>query len=154
MKTICLFLLLTIGHAMVGDASHYGKGLSPIFNKETGKWYNFHYGASGIMVHKDDPVAAHKTLPFGTIVKVTNRKNGESTTVVIFDRGPYVAGRVIDMQPYSLWDIAGKGAGGCSVRLEIVSSEWACNSYKCLSKSLGKKRITDDVLKEMLLGRE
>src|SRR5690242_1094058 len=43
--------------------------------------------------------AAHKTLPFGTIVKVTNKKNGRTAMVRINDRGPYVAGRIIDLTP-------------------------------------------------------
>ena len=43
--------------------------------------------------------AAHKTLPFGTLVEVTNRQNGRSIVVRINDRGPFVAGRVIDLTP-------------------------------------------------------
>ena len=43
--------------------------------------------------------AAHKTLPFGTRVRVTNRRNGRSITVRINDRGPFVRGRVIDLTP-------------------------------------------------------
>jgi rare lipoprotein A len=43
--------------------------------------------------------AAHRTLPFGTRVTVTNRQNGRSTVVRINDRGPFVKGRVIDLSP-------------------------------------------------------
>ena len=43
--------------------------------------------------------AAHKTLPFGTCVKVTNKENGRSVIVRINDRGPYIAGRIIDLTP-------------------------------------------------------
>ena len=43
--------------------------------------------------------AAHRTLPFGSHVRVTNRKNGRSVTVRITDRGPFVRGRVIDLSP-------------------------------------------------------
>ena len=43
--------------------------------------------------------AAHKTLPFGTRVKVTNKRNGNSVVVRINDRGPFVRGRVIDVTP-------------------------------------------------------
>ncbi len=43
--------------------------------------------------------AAHKTLPLGARVKVTNKKNGKSVVVRIDDRGPYVAGRIIDLTP-------------------------------------------------------
>ncbi len=43
--------------------------------------------------------AAHRTLPFGTIVTVTNRDNGRQVEVTITDRGPFIAGRVIDLTP-------------------------------------------------------
>jgi len=43
--------------------------------------------------------AAHKTLPFNTLVEVTNQNNGRSIVVRINDRGPFVAGRVIDLTP-------------------------------------------------------
>ncbi len=43
--------------------------------------------------------AAHKSLPFGSRVRVTNKKNGRSVTVRINDRGPFVRGRVIDLSP-------------------------------------------------------
>jgi rare lipoprotein A len=43
--------------------------------------------------------AAHKTLPFGTLVRVTHQRNGRSVIVRINDRGPFVAGRVIDVTP-------------------------------------------------------
>ena len=43
--------------------------------------------------------AAHRTLPFGTKVRVTNKKNGQSVVVTINDRGPFVRGRVIDVTP-------------------------------------------------------
>ena len=51
------------------------------------------YGGSGAMT------AAHRTLPFGTLVRVTNKRNGRSVIVRINDRGPFVHGRVIDLSP-------------------------------------------------------
>ena len=53
--------------------------------------------ASGIPLDDNAMTAAHKSLPFGSKVKVTNKKNGNSVTVTITDRGPYVEGRCIDM---------------------------------------------------------
>jgi rare lipoprotein A len=53
--------------------------------------------ASGIPLDDSAMTAAHKSLPFGSKVKVTNKKNGNSVTVTITDRGPYVEGRCIDM---------------------------------------------------------
>lgn len=53
--------------------------------------------ASGEMMNPAKMTAAHKTLPFGTKVKVTNRQNGRSVVVRINDRGPFVGGRIIDV---------------------------------------------------------
>jgi len=55
--------------------------------------------ASGEHVSPSALTAAHKTLPFGTHVRVTNRRNGRSVVVRINDRGPFVRGRIIDLTP-------------------------------------------------------
>jgi rare lipoprotein A len=62
--------------------------------------------ASGIPLSDDAMTAAHKSLPFGSKVKVTNKKNGHAVTVTITDRGPYAKGRCIDLSK------AGAGALG------------------------------------------
>jgi rare lipoprotein A len=53
--------------------------------------------ASGIPLDNNAMTAAHKSLPFGSKVKVTNKKTGNAVTVTITDRGPYVKGRCIDL---------------------------------------------------------
>jgi rare lipoprotein A len=53
--------------------------------------------ASGIPLNDSDMTAAHKSLPFGSKVNVTNKRNGRAVTVTITDRGPYVKGRCIDL---------------------------------------------------------
>lgn len=55
--------------------------------------------ASGQRANPRQLTAAHKTLPFGTMVKVTNKKNGRTVVVRINDRGPFVRGRIIDLTP-------------------------------------------------------
>jgi rare lipoprotein A len=55
--------------------------------------------ASGERVSSGALTAAHKSLPFGTMVRVTNSRNGKSVVVRINDRGPFVRGRVIDLTP-------------------------------------------------------
>jgi len=55
--------------------------------------------ASGERANPSGFTAAHRTLPFGTQVRVTNRRNGQSVVVRINDRGPFVRGRVIDVTP-------------------------------------------------------
>jgi len=55
--------------------------------------------ANGEYAHASGLTAAHKTLPFGTRVRVTNERTGRSVVVRINDRGPYVHGRIIDLTP-------------------------------------------------------
>ncbi|AZN97103.1 septal ring lytic transglycosylase RlpA family protein [Mesorhizobium sp. M9A.F.Ca.ET.002.03.1.2] len=61
-------------------------------------WYALHSKtASGERMNPSALTAAHRTLPFGTKLKVTNRNNGRSVVVRINDRGPFIRGRVIDL---------------------------------------------------------
>jgi len=68
------------------------------------------------------PVAAHRTLPFGSIVRVTNLNNGLQTEVRIIDRGPFVAGRVIDLSLAAARMLNLVGTGTAPVRIELLSS--------------------------------
>jgi uncharacterized protein YabE (DUF348 family) len=68
--------------------------------------------------HRTGMVAAHKTLPKGTKVRVTNLSSGESITVVIDDRGPFVNGWIIDLSDDAFAKLAPLGAGVIKVRLE------------------------------------
>lgn len=75
--------------------------------------------ASGERVQSGALTAAHKTLPFGTMVRVTNRKNSRSVVVRINDRGPFVRGRVIDLTPAGARAIGFSGLA--PVSLSVVS---------------------------------
>jgi rare lipoprotein A len=63
--------------------------------------------------------AAHKTLPCGTRVRVTNKRNGRSVTVTINDRGPFVKGRVIDVSLAAARQLQMTGAGVAPVALSV-----------------------------------
>lgn len=76
--------------------------------------------ASGQILHLNAFVAAHKTLPFGTLVKVTNVNSGKSVVVRIVDRGPYVTGRVIDLSTGAFSQIASLSSGVAPVRLAVL----------------------------------
>jgi len=78
--------------------------------------------ASGQRYNKQELTAAHKTLPLGTKVRVTNVRNGESVDVEITDRGPYIKGRVIDLSKAAARELGMVGAGLAQVRLEIIDS--------------------------------
>jgi rare lipoprotein A len=64
--------------------------------------------------------AAHRTLPFGAIVKVTNLENGKSVLVKINDRGPFAKGRIIDLSKSAFSTIANPSSGVVGVRIEVV----------------------------------
>ncbi len=76
--------------------------------------------ASGEPFRPSRRTAAHKTLPFGTVVKVTNPANGEAVRVVINDRGPFVKGRVIDLSERAAAKVGLKEAGVGPVELRVV----------------------------------
>ena len=77
--------------------------------------------ASGKIYDMYKLTAAHKTLPFGTKVKVTNEANGKTVIVEITDRGPFVRGREIDLSKKAFFSIASSsGAGYIKVTLEIL----------------------------------
>lgn len=74
--------------------------------------------ASGRRLNDNALTAAHKSLPFGTKVRVTNLKNGKSVVVVITDRGPYVGGRPIDLTKAGFRQIASISQGLVRVKVE------------------------------------
>jgi rare lipoprotein A len=65
--------------------------------------------------------AAHRTLPFETVVRVTNLHNGKSTTVRITDRGPFVENRIIDLSLAAAREIESVGPGVVPVRVEVLT---------------------------------
>ena len=77
--------------------------------------------ASGAKFDNNKYTAAHKKLPFGTKVKVTNEKNGKWVIVEITDRGPFVKSREIDLSKCAFMDIASnKGSGGLLVTIAVL----------------------------------
>lgn len=88
-----------------GNASWYGPGFH---GKET---------ASGQRFNENAMTAAHKTLPFGTVVKVTDQRTGKSIKVTINDRGPFIRGRIIDLSKAAAAKLGTKDAGVGSVCL-------------------------------------
>jgi rare lipoprotein A len=76
--------------------------------------------ASGDIYDMEALTAAHKTLPFGTVVRVTRVDTGNSVTVVITDRGPFVKGRIIDLSYRAARDLNMIREGVVRVQVEIV----------------------------------
>ena len=85
-----------------------------------GKRFHGRRTANGERFDMNAMTAAHKTLPFGTRVRVTNPRNGRSVTVRINDRGPYIRGREIDLSRAAAAEIGMIRSGHARVRLDIV----------------------------------
>jgi rare lipoprotein A len=77
--------------------------------------YGYGRTASGERVSPGALTAAHRTLPFGTMVRVTNRSSGRSVVVRINDRGPFVRGRIIDLTPAAARALGFSGLANVSV---------------------------------------
>ncbi len=95
------------GYAEEGLASWYGE---PYHGRPT---------ASGPRYDMWQMTAAHRTLPFGTVVRVTNTDTGRQADVTINDRGPFVAGRILDLSRAAAEELGAIGPGVIPVRLEL-----------------------------------
>jgi rare lipoprotein A len=76
--------------------------------------------ASGERLINSAMTAAHKTLPFGTLLRVTNLKNNKSEIVRITDRGPHIKGRIIDVTTLVAEKLGFKKDGIVNVKIEVV----------------------------------
>lgn len=79
--------------------------------------------ASGEIFDQNKFTAAHRTYPFGTIVRVTNKANGKSVQVRINDRGPFVKGRIIDLSLAAAQAIDMVRSGTANVTVSVVQGE-------------------------------
>lgn len=110
LTTLTFIICFTaLAQVQSGKASFYAK-------KFTGQ-----RTASGERLHHDSLTCAHKTYPFGTLLKVTNPANGLSVVVRVTDRGPYVRGRIIDLSVRAAREIGIITQGIASVVVERYS---------------------------------
>jgi rare lipoprotein A len=124
----CVCLAMLAGNAaavdrvletQIGDATYYA---SRFHGRTT---------ASGRKFDANKAVAAHRTFPFGTVVRVTNLRNGRSVNVVIVDRGPYGKNRregaVIDLSPAAAKQLGMMKRGQERVKIEVLM--WGDGEY-------------------------
>ena len=115
MSILKVFLQILILSSFIFANSIYGKA----------SWYGkkFHgkLTASGVKYNMYSYTAAHKSLPLGTLVKVTNLKNKRWVYVRINDRGPYAHGRVIDLSYLAAKKIGLVASGVAKVKIDVVT---------------------------------
>ncbi len=99
---------VTAGHTQNGVASYYH---DRFHGRKT---------ASGVAYNKNALSAAHKSLPLGTEVRVTDARSGKSVIVKINDRGPFVKGRVIDLSRAAAREIGLTKKGLTKVKVEVL----------------------------------
>ncbi len=103
--------LIVIGIPMTASAQ---TGIASVYGYSGGRT------ADGEWMSTAGLTAAHRSLPFGTLVRVTNERNGRSVVVRINDRGPFVSGRVIDLTPAAAQALGFSGLA--DVSLDVVGS--------------------------------
>ncbi|MFM7267761.1 MAG: septal ring lytic transglycosylase RlpA family protein [Cyanobium sp.] len=99
---------LQLANASTGQASWYGPGF---YGRST---------ANGEIFRPGTMTAAHRTLPFGPRVRVTNLNNGRSAVVRINDRGPFHGGRIIDLAQGAASELGVTSSGVASVSLQVL----------------------------------
>jgi len=99
-------MIMAVSFAQAANAQ---SGIASVYAYSSGKT------ASGERASPGALTAAHRTLPFGTPVRVTNRRNGRSVVVRINDRGPFVKGRIIDLTPAAARVLGISGLGRVTV---------------------------------------
>jgi len=104
-----VFALAVIGIPMTASAQ---SGIASVYAYSGGRTADGEHVSPGALT------AAHRSLPFGTLVRVTNERNGRSVVVRINDRGPFVRGRVIDVTPAAARALGFSGL--TSVSLDVV----------------------------------
>jgi rare lipoprotein A len=115
--------VFTFGAAVAAFAAVAGFHPGEASASQCGKasWYSMgSRTASGEKMNANALAAAHRSLPFGTHVRVDNLANGRSVVVRINDRGPFVRGRVIDLTRGAAQQLGMVGSGTASVRLTVV----------------------------------
>lgn len=134
LATLITFTINSACHAQThGKASFYGNG------------FHGRITSDGSRYHKDSLTCAHRTLPFGTLLKVTNKSNGKEVVVRVTDRGPFVRGRVVDLSMAAAKQLGMVSQGVAPVQVEAVGH---VSKRKPAAKSGSKQLAAQPVLPE------
>ncbi|MGL3822055.1 septal ring lytic transglycosylase RlpA family protein [Sphingopyxis sp. R3-92] len=105
--------------AQIDEETEIGSGMASYYGNELAG----NRTASGERFNPGELTAAHRTLPFGSMVRVTNTSNGDSVVVRINDRGPFSHGRVIDVSHAAAREIGMHRSGTARVKLALLDND-------------------------------
>ena len=129
---------LPAGYTEDGNASWYGKP------------FDGRRASNGEIYDMNKLTAAHRTLPFETVVRVTNLNNGKTTTVRITDRGPFVDNRIIDLSQAAAREIESISPGVVPVRLEVLGNIDVRTGFFTVQVGAFRERANAERLRERL----
>jgi len=112
-KLICLLAASLQAIAVTTTFANAQSGVASVYSTESGS-----HTASGARLNPGALTAAHRSLPFGSRVRVTNNHNGRTVVVTINDRGPFVRGRIIDVTPAAAHALGMSGLAPVTVERE------------------------------------
>jgi rare lipoprotein A len=140
-----------------GPSVGIGPGLGGYTEEGMASWYGppFHgrQAANGEIFDMNELVAAHRTLTFGSVVRVTNKNNGLSVTVRIIDRGPFISGRIIDLSLAAAKAINMVGSGVAPVRIEVVTAAGSLRNVFSVQVGAFQKRENAERLQALFMAR-
>jgi peptidoglycan lytic transglycosylase len=131
--------------------SHYKRSslAQPFEEVGVASWYgddcSMNSTASGKPYDPDGLTAAHRTLPLGAWIRVTNLHNLRSVILLVNDRGPFVAGRILDVSERAARLLGFKGAGVTTVRIDLVAGPGAGPSGSVTSLKPAKGQESESV---------
>jgi len=113
LASICLIAAVVQLAPFAGTTARAETGFASVYSTESGS-----RTASGERLNPGALTAAHRSFPFGSHIRVTNRRNGRSVVVTINDRGPFVRGRVVDVTPAAAHVLGFSGLAQVTVERE------------------------------------
>src|SRR6516162_1487773 len=142
-----LFSVSTAPSMTRANSNHNQSGVASVYSTSSGS-----RTSTGARLSPGALTAAHRFLPFGTKVRVTNKTNGRSVVVIINDRGPFVRGRVIDLTPAAAhalgfyWIGAGQSASNALTRVCAMKGISTCpnRASRYLSAANGTVSFTHE----------
>ncbi|MBR1838439.1 MAG: septal ring lytic transglycosylase RlpA family protein [Bacteroidaceae bacterium] len=116
-----LFGLILCSFAFIGTTEADAQTMRGKASYYAGKFHG-RRTSSGEIFHKDSLTCAHRTLPFGTMLRVRNISNGKEVVVRVTDRGPFAAGRIVDLSLGAARRLGMVAAGVAGVEVEVIST--------------------------------